>query len=352
MRLFDIPSPLHYSDGLRPINLGPRGSRLTSTDQEHKEQGVTVGTAPGKVILFGEHAVVYGRPAIAVPVSQVQARAEVEDAPAGCGLTIVAPDLGCEFQPYRLAEAHAGELALARTARNTLERLGYAGEPDLRITISSTVPMGRGLGSGAAVATALVRALTAHLGGYLTARDVSDLVYQTELIHHGTPSGIDNTVIAFGKPIYFIKGERSEVFWLGRPFWLVIGDTGVPSSTRDVVADVRRHWEADRAAYEAHFDAIGALVHQARQAMIDGDLPELGRLMDANQRELRAIGTSSVELERLIGAALDAGALGAKLSGSGRGGNMIALVQTATRQAVRSALVAAGARAVIVTQVS
>ncbi len=319
---------------------------------EDEEPTVTVGTAPGKVILLGEHAVVYGRPAIAVPVTQVQARAEVIDGPPGQGITVIAADLGRQFQASHPDPADGEGAGLARTIRNTLERLGRTGEPDLRITISSTVPMGRGLGSGAAVATALVRALARHLGGYLTARDVSGLVYQSEILYHGTPSGIDNTVIAFGKPLYFIKGQCDEIFWPRRPLWLVIGDTGVASSTREVVGDVRRHWEADRTAYEAHFSAIGALVERGRRAMVEGNLSELGRLMNANQEGLRAIGTSSAELERLIGAALKAGALGAKLSGSGRGGNMVALVEEQQSSAVQLALAQAGARATIVTEVS
>jgi len=313
---------------------------------------VAVGTAPGKVILFGEHAVVYGRPAIAVPVTEVQARAEVRDAPAGTGITIVARDLGRTFSLRALDPEDREAMALAHTVRNTLRRLGIAAEPDLHITISSSVPIGRGLGSGAAVATALVRALAAHLGGYLTARDVSDLVYQTEVLHHGTPSGIDNTVIAFGKPVFFIRGQRDEVFWPGRPFQLVIGDTGISSPTREVVGSVRRAWEADPAAYEARFDAIAAIVEDARRAIIEGNLPALGRLMNDNQRELEAIGVSSPELETLIGAARQAGALGAKLSGAGRGGNMIALVEDSARERVRLALVAAGARGVIITRVS
>lgn len=313
---------------------------------------MAVGTAPGKVILLGEHAVVYGQPAIAVPVTQVQATAIVEDAPAGTGITIFAVDLGRRF---RLSEGQSrgrAAAALARTVHNTLERIGRPANLDLEIRVSSTIPIGSGLGSGAAVATAVVRALVQHLGGYLTSRGVSDLVYQTELLHHGTPSGIDNTVIAFGKPVYFIKDRCDEVFWPGRPFWLAIGDTGIPSSTREVVADVRKGWERDRASYDARFAAIGALVARAREALIKGDLRELGQLMTANQQELQAIGVSAEPLDRLIAAAMDAGALGAKLSGSGRGGNMIALVDEATRDAVAAALQRAGARNVIVTRVS
>ncbi len=313
---------------------------------------MAVGTAPGKVILLGEHAVVYGQPAIAVPVTHVQATAVVEDAPAGTGITIVARDLGRRFRISNREPRGRAAAALARTVHNTLRRLGRSIDLDLEITLSSTVPIGRGLGSGAAVATAIVRALAQHLGGYLTSRDVSDLVYQTELLHHGTPSGIDNTVIAFGKPVYFIRDRCDEVFWPGRPFWLAIGDTGIPSSTRRVVADVRDRWQRDRPTYDAHFAAIGALVAQAREALIKGDLHELGRLMIANQDELRAIGTSSDALERLIAAAMAAGALGAKLSGSGRGGNMIALVDETTSDAVAAALRCAGAQGVIITRVS
>ena len=313
---------------------------------------MAVGTAPGKVILLGEHAVVYGQPAIAVPVAQVQATAIVEDAPAGTGTTIVARDLGRRFRISNHEPRSRAAAALARTVHNTLQRLGRSTDLDLEITLSSTVPIGRGLGSGAAVATAVVRALVQHLGGYLTSRGVSDLVYQTELLHHGTPSGIDNTVIAFGKPVYFIKDRCDEVFWPGQPFWLAIGDTGIPSSTREVVADVRKGWERDRASYDARFAAIGALVARAREALIKGDLRELGQLMTANQQELQAIGVSAEPLDRLIAAAMDAGALGAKLSGSGRGGNMIALVDEATRDAVAAALQRAGARNVIVTRVS
>jgi len=312
---------------------------------------VTVATAPGKVILLGEHAVVYGQPAIAVPVTQVQARAEVRDNKPGLGVTVVAADLARTFAPFRLQGESPAVLALARTVHNTLAHLGYSGEPDLLITISSTVPIGRGLGSGAAVAAALVRALAAHLGASLTPGEVSELVYQTEMIHHGSPSGIDNAVIAFGQPLYFVRGECAQVFAPGRPLTLLIADSGLRAATRDVVASVRERWQADPESYEAHFAAIGRLVRRARQAIAEGNLAELGRLMDANQEQLVAIDVSSPELDLLIAAARAAGALGAKLSGSGRGGNMIALVEDETQEAVRAALGAAGARSIVLTRV-
>jgi mevalonate kinase len=212
---------------------------------------MAVGYASGKVILFGEHAVVYGRPAIAVPITQVQARAEVEDAERGQGITIVARDLG---HTHSLSEAPPDD-ALRTIVVSTLERTRVGLEQDLTITVSSTIPIARGLGSGAAVSTAIVRALLEHFDKWLDSRAISDLVFETEKIHHGTPSGIDNTVIAFEKPVYFVKGGRMEIFWVQRPFLLVIADTGVQSPTKVAVGDVRtlrRHWHHRRDGPAGH----------------------------------------------------------------------------------------------------
>jgi mevalonate kinase len=309
---------------------------------------MAVGYASGKVILFGEHAVVYGQPAIAVPVTQVQAQARVEDAERGQGITIVARDLG---RTYKLSEARPDD-ALRTIVVSILERIGVGLEQDLTITVSSTIPIARGLGSGAAVSTAIVRALLEHFGKWLDSRAISDLVFETEKIHHGTPSGIDNTVIAFVKPVYFIKGGQMEIFWVQRPFLLVIADTGVQSPTKVVVEDVRQAWEKEPARYEGFFDDIGTITDMGRQAIEQGDIEAVGRLMNENQRLLRLLKVSSPELEGLIGAARQGEALGAKLSGAGRGGNMIALVTQETCSRVSMMLRLAGARDVIVTEVS
>ncbi len=309
---------------------------------------MTIGYAPGKVILFGEHAVVYGRPAIAVPVTQVQAQAEVEDAEKGQGITIVARDLG---QTYKLNEAPPDD-ALRAIVVSTLRRIKVGLEHDLTITISSSIPVARGLGSGAAVSTAIVRALVGHFDKWLDSRAISDLVFETEKIHHGTPSGIDNTVIAFQKPVYFVRGERMEIFWVQHPFLLAIADTGVQSPTKVAVEDVRRGWEEDPVKYEGLFDDIGTIADMGRRAIEQGDIEAMGRLMDENQRLLRLLKVSSPELEGLIGAARQGGALGAKLSGAGRGGNMIALVTRETCSQVSMMLRLAGAKDVIVTEVS
>jgi mevalonate kinase len=309
---------------------------------------MAVGYALGKVILFGEHAVVYGRPAIAVPVTQVQAQAEVEDARRGQGITIVARDLG---QTYKLSEAPPGD-ALRTIVVSTLERIRVGLEQDLTITVSSTIPIARGLGSGAAVSTAIVRALLEHFDKWLDSRAISDLVFETEKIHHGTPSGIDNTVIAFEKPVYFVKGGRMEIFWVERPFLLVIADTGVQSPTKVAVGDVRWAWENEPGKYEELFDDIGTIAVMGRRAIEQGDIEALGRLLDENQRLLRLLKVSSPDLVGLIGAARQGGALGSKLSGAGRGGNMIALVTQETFGRVSMMLRLAGAKDVILTEVS
>jgi len=305
---------------------------------------MTIATAPGKVILLGEHAVVYSRPAIAVPVNQVSARAEVTDRSRGHGVLIVAPEVGvC----HALRDA-APEEPLAATVRNTLHYLGYAGEPNVRITLTSTIPIASGLGSGAAVATALVRALAAHLATHLSPSEVSALVYETEKLHHGTPSGIDNTVIAHAQPIYFVRGRMPEQFAAGSRLPLVIADSGVPSPTKITVGDVRRAWQESPTRYEALFDEIAVLVESARRAIESGHLAKLGRLMNRNHELLQEMHVSSPLLDRLVESAREKGAWGAKLSGGGRGGNVIAIAPQERLQAVAGALRRAGAVHVIV----
>jgi mevalonate kinase len=296
---------------------------------------------------LGEHSVVYGRPAIAVPVREVQACVQVERTNSP-GVTVCATELGCSWE---LACAPERE-PLCLTVRNTLAYLGV-GAQDLQLclTIQSSIPVASGLGSGAAVATALVRALSAYLGRSLDAEAVSALVYRTEEIFHGTPSGIDNTVVAFEQAVYYVKGEPIEWVLIARPFWLAIADSGEPSLTKESVGDVRAAWQRDPTRYECLFDEIGEIVDRARQVLEFGEVTKLGPLMNANQRILRRLDVSSPEIEALIDAALGAGASGAKLSGGGRGGNVVAVVEPGQASRVQQALLEAGAVNVIVTRV-
>ena len=306
--------------------------------------------APGKVILFGEHAVVYGRPAIAVPVTQVGARVTVERG-VGRGILIQARDLGLS---HTMGQAPVDEALepVVSLVESTLEYLGVRLPPPLVITITSTIPMARGLGSGAAVSTALVRGLGEHFGRELSPEEVSALVYEAEKFHHGTPSGIDNTVISYGHPIYFVRGEPPQTFKVGKPFLLAIGDSGVKSPTKVVVEEVRRRWEREPSRFEPLFDQIGQVVERAKEEMEGGNLEGLGSLMDENQALLRDLGVSSPQLDGLVKVAREAGALGAKLSGAGRGGSVIALIEGRTREAVTTALERGGVQGVITTEVS
>ena len=304
-------------------------------------------TAPGKVILVGEHAVVYGRPAIAAPVWQAVATATVVPGAPGSGCHISAPDVGLSL---RLADAGDDE-PLAVVTRLALARVGRDCAPDWQITLHSDIPIASGMGSGAALSTALVRSIMLAAGHAAEPAAVSELVYESERFYHGTPSGIDNTVVAYGQPIWFVKGQPPEPFTPAAPVLLAIADTGIRSPTVLTVSAVREAWQHDRRRYEAIFDAIGVVVRAARHALEQGDAPALGALFNENHVLLKSIGVSCDAIEVLIAAAQAAGALGAKLSGAGGGGNIIAVVESATASAVQKALLAAGARHVIVTPI-
>jgi mevalonate kinase len=311
-------------------------------------------SAPGKIILFGEHAVVYNRPALAVPVTQIHVDVEVLDSPRA-GIFINAPGIDLHAELNSLPANHP----IASVILKVFSTLGFpsptgrrAGdEGGLEITITSTIPVASGLGSGAAVSVALIRALSSHLSRFLTDAEVNSLAFEIEKLHHGTPSGIDNTVITYNKPVYFIKGQPMETLKVCQPFTIVIGDTGVSALTKESVGDVRRLWLRDTAVFENYFNEIAQIALIARRSIESGKPELLGELMDHNHALLQSLTVSSPELDKLVEAARDAGALGAKLSGGGRGGNMIALVEQAKTESVADALLSAGAKRTIITEI-
>ena len=307
---------------------------------------MTKSSAPGKIILFGEHAVVYGRPALAVPVTQVHADVEVTDTDSA-GIWIDAPDIDLHAEMNTLPSDHP----IAAVIHNLFFLSRVSPFPTINIKITSTIPVASGLGSGAAVTVALTRALSTHINYAMTDEQVNAFAYEIEKLHHGTPSGIDNTVITYAKPVYFVKGQAIETFKVGQPFTIVIGDTGVSAPTKESVGDVRKLWEADKTKWESLFDKVGELVKEARNSIESGKTKELGMLMNQNHTVLQELTVSSPELDKLVSAARTAGALGAKLSGGGRGGNMIALVEPSQAKAVAQSLLDAGAKNTIITQV-
>jgi mevalonate kinase len=264
------------------------------------------------------------------------------------GIWIDAPDVHLHAELNTLPSDHP----IASVIHNFLFLYRVSPFPNLEIRITSTIPVASGLGSGAAVTVALTRALAAHLNHSMTDEEVNAFTYEIEKLHHGTPSGIDNTVVTYARPVYFVKGQPMEIFKVEQPFTIVIADTGISAPTKESVGDVRKLWEADKTKWESVFDKIGEIVNQARQAMESGKWEKLGDLMKKNHSLLQELTISSPELDQLIEAARNAGALGAKLSGGGRGGNMIALVQPETAEAVSASLKEAGAKNTIITQVS
>lgn len=304
-------------------------------------------SAPGKIILFGEHAVVYGRAAIAVPVSQVGAQAEVSES-SRLGIWIDAADVGLHAELSTLPV----EDPLAALVHGFCSTFLGKPYPNLHITISSTIPVASGMGSGTAVSVALGRAMAAALGLPISDEQINALAYEIEKLHHGAPSGIDNTVVTYARPVFFTMARPIQTLGVGAPFTIVIGDSGVRAPTRESVGDVRRLWESDRPRWEAVFDQIGRLSQKAREVIESGSWAEMGPLMNENHALLQQLTVSSPQLDRLVARALDAGALGAKLSGGGRGGNMIALVSDGTAAAVAAALKSTGSPRVIITQIT
>ena len=307
------------------------------------------GSAPGKIILFGEHAVVYGHPAIAIPVNQVRARAVITPDIVGQpgGVQITAPDIGLDSP---IADLPIDD-AIAKTVSETLAALDITDSPAFKLRVTSTIPLAAGLGSGAAASVAVIRAVAGFLGRTLADEAISKIAFEVEKIHHGTPSGIDNTVVTYEKPVYFIKDQKIEIFDVPNTLTFVIADTGIKSSTAITVGDVRSAWQNDKNKCEAIFSEIGDISRLARKLIKTGEQVKLGNLMDSNQTLLCQLGVSSSKLENLIDAARNAGALGAKISGGGRGGNMIALVEEESAAEVEDALLSAGAVNTIVTNV-
>ena len=304
-------------------------------------------SAPGKIILFGEHAVVYGRPALAVPVTQVHADVEVLDS-SRPGVWINAPIIDLHAELSSLPSDHP----IASVILKLIQLFGFSQTPGLEINISSTIPVASGLGSGAAVSVALIRSLSSFFFHSLSDDEINIIAYEIEKLHHGTPSGIDNTVITYNVPVYFIKGQPIETFKTGKPFTIVIGDTGIPALTKESVGDVRRLWLKDTHYFENIFNEIAQISLIARRSIENGQPELLGELMDRNHAFLQKLTVSSPELDKLVITAREAGALGAKLSGGGRGGNMIALTEQAGAESVAGALISAGAKRTIITEIS
>lgn len=282
------------------------------------EEGAATGY--GKVILLGEHAVVYGRHAIAAPVPLA---VQVKIKPCERGVHLVIPRWGLEHQ---LQEHPEKRQSFEKPAALILEKLGLLRRA-MRIEVYPNVPRAMGLGGSAALAVAIIRALDQHFALGLSDEEVNNLAFEGEKVAHGTPSGIDNAVATFGKFLLYRSGDTPQITELRveRPIEAVIGMSGVESLTAKMVARVRDGWTKNKGLYERLFDQIDSLVLRGVKAIESYDLEQLGDLMNICQGLLNSIQVSSWELEELIQIARENGALGAKLTGGGGGGSMIAI---------------------------
>lgn len=298
-----------------------------------------MGHGAGKVILFGEHAVVYGEPALAAALSR-GARAEATgDAgaltvlPWGTRVTLDEPGEG----PAEPASDDRAAL-LARAYRALVAEYAAAAR-GVGVRATMEIPGGAGLGGSAALGVAVVRALDEALGLAREPAEVAALSLAWERVFHGNPSGVDSAMAAACGVALFVKGRGLEPVRLARPLHLAVAHSGEYGSTKVTVASVAAQREREPARVGAVLTAIGRLATAARAALEAGRLEELGRLMGENHALLAGLGLSTARLDALCEAALAAGALGAKLTGGGGGGCMIALGRDAAgAEAVCAAL--------------
>jgi mevalonate kinase len=278
-------------------------------------------TAHGKVILLGEHAVVYGVPALAAGIER-GARATAARAAAGERSTLTLLERTIAADP-----ASSDDLARAFAAL-----LGPGAEAATSVVAASDLPPGGGLGSSAALGVAIARAVERLAGGRDAAAIEAAALARAaawERVFHGNPSGIDTATAARGGCLRFVRGAGATPIALARELWLCVGWSGASSSTRAMVDRVARLRQDEPARVERSLEAIARLVEDALGALASGDLATLGDRMTRNHELLAALSVSNEVLDRLCALALGAGALGAKLTGAGGGGSVVALVAAA-----------------------
>ncbi|WP_369638193.1 mevalonate kinase [Nocardia sp. JMUB6875] len=302
------------------------------------------GSAHGKVILLGEHACVYGTPAIAWPVPELRVEVVACDS-AAASRTGASTDtlwIDCRRDIAKsLSRASALSSGTAVAVEAALRLWGHARV--VRLEVDNRVPLGRGLGSSAACAAAAVHAVADLCGEEPDPGVVYELVQRGEQVSHGRASGVDARCAVASEPIWFRAG-RGWPLVVGLSAVLVIADTGVTAATSTAVGAVRARFDQDPAAVGLLFDRAAALTRAAAMDVMWGRGPALGARLIEYQRLLDLLGLSTPEIDALCAAALDAGALGAKLTGGGLGGCVLALATDIDAAvAVDSALVAAGA---------
>jgi mevalonate kinase len=276
------------------------------------------GYGYGKVILFGEHFVVYGLPAIASAISDT---------------TIATIE---KSDKYEMVDNRPATEGYKVTKKGEMERsmkllLDFmkidVEETPAKITLSGNLFCTSGIGASAAMATSIARAFSEYFKLNLNDEQINRISYEGEKGSAGTPSGIDNTCATFGGLLWFRKGEPNqiELIKIKQPIEIIMGNTGLTSGTKEVVDAVRKKKKTNPEEFDNIFAEEERLVKEARSALESGNLKRIGELMNKNHEMLQKIGVSCKELDFLANLARKNGALGAKLTGTGRGGYMVAL---------------------------
>ena len=289
----------------------------------------------GKLILFGEHLVVYKAPALVGAVSAyTNCKLQYLDTP---GLEVI--DNRPAVPLYKVQKKEEGDEAI----NLTLTHLGVDTKArGVKLTFGGDLCCASGIGASAAQVVSLARAVNIADNRSLSEDEINAAGYEGEKGYHGTPSGIDNTAATFGGLLRFQRTDGAPIFEkksFSSAIRIVYASTGITASTTAVVGDVRSKKEADEAWFANIMERYMALVTEAEKVVEEGDFNKLGKLMDQNHALLQELTVSCKELDDLVDAARAAGAVGAKMSGTGRGGLMIALTPTEEIQdAVASAL--------------
>lgn len=287
----------------------------------------TRARACGKVILLGEHAVVHGVPALAAGVAR-GAVATASSVPDRRILRLGERQIGLEV------DADAPDNDLARAFRAIVDHVPGGWE----VEAFAEIPPGGGLGCSAALGVAIARSLVPGA----SVERIAELAMGWERVFHGNPSGVDAAVSARGGCVLFERGKSIVPVHVGGHITLCIGNSGVASGTKAMVEGVARLKERKPDMVEKSFEGVRSLVANARLAIEAGDHTGLGRLMDLNQMILSGLFVSTPEIERMCGLARKAGALGAKLTGAGGGGCVVALARAEEAPAVLAAWKAEG----------
>ena len=279
------------------------------------------GVGFGKVILFNEHFVVYGLPAIVSAIGR-KTTAVVEK---GSGSGTEVNDRRTETPGYKAEKLREQEESVQRM----LKFMNINTEHNhFKITLGGDLIAASGVGASAASCAAIARAFSEELVLNYSDEQVNQTAYEGEKGYHGTPSGIDNTAATYGGLIWYRRGGESQIMdrmKLRKPVEVVMGNTGIVADTKIVVADVKERKVKEAEKYAQIFKNADELAQKARKQLAAFDLPNLGISMNKNHEMLQQIGVSCDELDVLVDLARDNGALGAKMTGTGRGGYMVAL---------------------------